>query len=285
MFNIQIPADILAWLEHNKRCSQIDLYNSLTTAGHPADKSKFWIESFFTNLSAKETQAAELANHFFPQEDFGPHFPNALKSSDLGLHPIGLVYGRPRILHVHNVLTHAECDELVEASRPKLEPSTVVSDSGNDNRTVDTSSRSSYGTYFNKGATNLVSTIEKRLSELFRFPIDNGEPLQILNYGLGAQYKPHFDYFDTNTAGGKANVGKAGNRVATIIMYLNDVDLGGATIFPDVGLSVLPLKGSAVYFDYMMPNGALDALSLHGGAPVQEGSKWIATKWVRQLPY
>ncbi len=76
-----------------------------------------------------------------------------------------------------------------------------------------------------------------------------------------------------------------GQRVATLVMYLNDVEAGGSTVFPEVGLDVLPRRGHAVYFAYTTEEGQLDKRSLHGGSPVSAGEKWIATKWFRQRNY
>lgn len=74
-------------------------------------------------------------------------------------------------------------------------------------------------------------------------------------------------------------------RVSTLVIYLNDVEGGGETMFPEVGLSVTPKKGSAVYFEYCNSLGQIDPLSLHCGVPVTAGEKWIATKWMRQGNY
>jgi prolyl 4-hydroxylase len=68
-------------------------------------------------------------------------------------------------------------------------------------------------------------------------------------------------------------------------MYLNDVEAGGSTVFPEVGVDVLPRRGNAVYFAYCSENGALDPRTLHGGSPVGAGEKWIATKWFRERQY
>jgi prolyl 4-hydroxylase len=68
-------------------------------------------------------------------------------------------------------------------------------------------------------------------------------------------------------------------------MYLNDVEAGGSTVFPEVGVDVLPRRGNAVYFAYCSETGALDARTLHGGSPVGAGEKWIATKWFRERHY
>jgi prolyl 4-hydroxylase len=63
-------------------------------------------------------------------------------------------------------------------------------------------------------------------------------------------------------------------------MYLNTPLRGGATVFPDAHYEVFPVKGNAVFFSYDRPHPM--TRSLHGGAPVLEGEKWVATKWLRQ---
>ncbi len=68
-------------------------------------------------------------------------------------------------------------------------------------------------------------------------------------------------------------------------MYLNDVADGGSTVFPELKLTVGPKKGAGVYFEYCNARGQVDPLTLHGGLPVLDGEKWIATKWVRQRRY
>ena len=79
-------------------------------------------------------------------------------------------------------------------------------------------------------------------------------------------YEPHYDYFDVTDPGTAKLVATGGQRVATLITYLNTPDAGGATIFPDLGLEVAPIKGNAVFFSYDRP--VADTLTLHGGTPV-----------------
>jgi prolyl 4-hydroxylase len=69
--------------------------------------------------------------------------------------------------------------------------------------------------------------------------------------------------------------------MSTLIVYLNDVVEGGATAFPEIGLSVTPRRGHAVYFEYANSRQQLDGKSLHAGAPVIRGEKWAMTKWMR----
>lgn len=57
---------------------------------------------------------------------------------------------------------------------------------------------------------------------------ENGESIQILHYENGQKYEPHFDYFHD-----KANQELGGHRVATVLMYLSNVERGGETVFPN----------------------------------------------------
>ena len=66
-------------------------------------------------------------------------------------------------------------------------------------------------------------------------------------------------------------------------MYLNTPEGGGATTFPDVGLEVSPVRGNAVFFSYDRPH--ISTRTLHGGTPVIEGAKWVATKWLREREF
>jgi prolyl 4-hydroxylase len=85
--------------------------------------------------------------------------------------------------------------------------------------------------------------------------------------------------------GSAPHIARGGQRVATLIMYLNEVEEGGETIFPNIDLKVIPVQGSAIYFAYTNTNSQVDPLTYHGGNPVTKGEKWIATKWMRQREY
>ena len=140
--------------------------------------------------------------------------------------------------------------------------------------------RTSDGMFFQRGENELCDRIERRLAALLRWPIENGEGLQVLRYRPGAEYKPHYDYFDPTQPGTPTILKRGGQRVGTLVMYLNTPARGGATTFPDVKLEVAPVKGNAVFFSYDRPHPL--TRTLHGGAPVLEGEKWVATKWLRE---
>jgi hypothetical protein len=89
--------------------------------------------------------------------------------------------------------------------------------------------------------------------------------------------------FDPAEPGTPTILKRGGQRVATLVMYLNDPAQGGGTTFPDIGLEVAPQKGNAVFFSYDRPHPS--TRTLHGGAPVLAGEKWVATKWLRQREF
>jgi prolyl 4-hydroxylase len=184
----------------------------------------------------------------------------------------------PRVVVFGNFLTHDECDELAALANTRLARSeTVVNATGGSEVNV---ARTSDGMFFGRGENAVCSRIEARIAQLLNWPIENGEGLQVLRYRPGAEYKPHYDYFDPAQPGTPAILKRGGQRVGTLVMYLNTPELGGATTFPDVHLEVAPVKGHAVFFSYDRPHPM--TRSLHGGAPVLAGEKWVATKWLRE---
>jgi prolyl 4-hydroxylase len=190
---------------------------------------------------------------------------------------------RPQVIVFGDVLSPDECAAMIERSRHRLTRSTTVNPETGAEDVI--RNRTSEGIWFARAEDALIGRLDQRIASLMNWPVDNGEGLQILHYGVGGEYRPHFDYFAPDQAGSAVHTARGGQRVATLIVYLNDVPDGGETIFPDAGLSVVGRRGSAVYFRYMNGARQLDPLTLHGGAPVRSGDKWIMTKWMRERAY
>jgi prolyl 4-hydroxylase len=179
-----------------------------------------------------------------------------------------------------NVLDADECRTLVEMARPRLAPSTLVDPMTGDDVVSDR--RSSWGMFFRLEENDFIARLDRRLSRLMNLPLENGEGLQVLHYPTGAGSEPHFDYLQPGNAANRESIARSGQRVSTLVTYLNDVPAGGQTVFPALGWAVSPLRGNAVYFEYADDRGAVDARSLHASAPVTQGEKWVVTKWMRQ---
>ena len=203
--------------------------------------------------------------------------PLYIDAGDRKVHVLQAMYN-PRVVVFGNVLSDEECDQLIALARPRMARSlTVATKTGGEEVNAD---RTSNGMFFQRGETELVRRIEERLAKLVRWPVENGEGLQVLQYGPGAEYKPHYDYFDPREPGTPTILKRGGQRVGTIVMYLGEPARGGGTTFPDVHVEVAPKKGNAVFFSYERAHPS--TRTLHGGAPVLAGEKWIATKWMRE---
>ena len=181
-----------------------------------------------------------------------------------------------------NFLSDEECEHIKAASNSRMRRSAVV---GKNFSNVETRIRSSSGTFFDRGEDPIIQRIEERVAKLTGIPVDRGEGLQILHYAYAQEYQPHFDFFEPQTEEEAKMLMEPGNRVETIIFYLNEPEEGGATYFPQMKLSIHPKKGSILRFGYLDKDGVPDRRSEHAGLPVITGEKWIATKWLRERKF
>jgi prolyl 4-hydroxylase len=123
-------------------------------------------------------------------------------------------------------------------------------------------------------------------------PEENAESMQILRYIDGQKYEPHTDSFHDKY---NSNAAHGGQRFMTVLTYLSTPDEGGETVFPYAtpkvsgpgwsecatrGLAVKAIKGNAIIFFSLNPDGTEDITSTHGSCPILAGEKWSATKWV-----
>ncbi len=206
--------------------------------------------------------------------------PLYLDAGDRRVHVLNAMFN-PRVVVFGNLLSAEECDALIAAAKPRLARSlTVETRTGGEEVNDD---RTSSGMFFTRGESDVVRRIEARIAKLVNWPVENGEGLQILHYRPGAEYKPHYDYFDPAEPGTPTILKRGGQRVATLVMYLSEPEKGGGTTFPDIHMEVAPVRGNAVFFSYERPHTS--TRTLHGGAPVIAGEKWIATKWLREREF
>ncbi|MBM4192336.1 MAG: 2-oxoglutarate-dependent dioxygenase [Gammaproteobacteria bacterium] len=229
--------------------------------------------------SALHIRAAELGVVTVPE----PDLVSSPTSVTVGGKQIDVLLSicSPRLVVFRKFLSDEECDAVIEAARPRLAVSTVIDNDSGANAVHE--GRVSEGMFFARCESRLVRSIEERIAELVRWPLDHGETIQVLRYGIGGKYDPHYDYFEPTLPGSVEPIRVAGNRVGTFIMVLQAPIRGGSTLFPDVGVEVFAQRGNAVFFSYARP--AVSTKTRHGGAPVVEGEKWIATKWLREKPF
>lgn len=189
-----------------------------------------------------------------------------------------LALRNPRVIVFGGLLSDDECDHLMDRARPRLARSETV-DNATGGSEVN-AARTSDGMFFERGESPVIARVEQRIARLVNWPVERGEGMQVLRYSPGAEYRPHHDYFDPKHPGTATILKRGGQRVGTVVMYLNTPEAGGGTTFPDVSLEICARKGNAVFFSYDRPHPV--TRTLHGGAPVVRGEKWVATKWMRE---
>lgn len=273
------------WLQTNlnKGCDHSELVKIMFDNCGISDNDGFEIIKAMQNTEGRHRKEFEeqlkISNNFTYEDSFINTQSNIINIDGHEIR-IAMKHDKPTVILFDNVLTSDECDDLIELSRLKLKQSKVV-----DNRTGESvlnKHRTSTSTEYKNGENDLIQKIEARIATLMNQPIENGEGFQVMNYQVAAEYRPHFDFFDPKQKGSVQHLERGGQRVATMVIYLNDVEAGGGTGFPEIGLTVNAKKGSAVYFEYCNSKGQLDKKTLHAGCPVDAGEKWILTKWVRQ---
>jgi prolyl 4-hydroxylase len=271
------------------------------TAGHPPDivldamKASGWDEA--TAIAALESTMRQHLGMAASNEGDGDDESDAatgvaarpvpggaldaarpsLRAADRDVRVV-MALAAPRVVVFADLLSADECAEIVALARSRLTRSETVETATGGSAVNE--ARTSDGMFFTPGEFPVCARLEQRIAALVGWPVENGEGLQVLRYGRGAQYRPHYDYFDPAEPGTPTILKRGGQRVASIVCYLNTPEGGGATVFPDVGLEVAPVQGNAVFFSYDRPHPS--TRTLHGGAEVSAGEKWVATKWLRE---
>ncbi|RFO98248.1 2-oxoglutarate-dependent dioxygenase [Rhodoferax lacus] len=278
-----LSAEWQTWVRDNlaRGCNETQLIASMAEAGiDPVAAGMAVLQAMSgTEASIASGPVTQAYTYSSPRM---PQVGSVIQTSDRDVR-VSMRMGQPVVALLDNVLSFDECDQLIDLARMKLQRSTIVDPTNGTHKVI--ADRGSSGTHFAVNENAFIASLDTRIAELMHWPVENGEGLQILNYQVGGEYKPHFDYFPPEQVGSGVHLAKGGQRVSTLILYLNDVERGGETIFPSIHLTVVPKRGSAIYFEYCNASGQIDPSTLHGGAPVLSGEKWIATKWMRQRKY
>jgi len=192
--------------------------------------------------------------------------------------------GAPLIAAFRGFASGPECDWAVMRARSRLERAAVFHSKSGGQTYASVRDNSGFG--FDLPDMDLVlEVLRARMARAIRIPAPAFEPTQVLHYAVGEQFKPHHDFLDPQSAGFEDQLRLFGQRVATVLIYLNDGYKGGETLFPKVGISFRGQKGDALFFANVDRNGQADPLTMHAGAPPTSGEKWVISQWVRdRLP-
>ncbi|AIT79296.1 prolyl hydroxylase family protein [Novosphingobium pentaromativorans] len=175
-------------------------------------------------------------------------------------------------------LDTAQCDALIALIEAEHRPSTVANYNGDDVfRTSSTCDLSP-----DVGA---VAALARKLCDISGIDPAHAEPLQGQRYEVGQEFKAHTDYFEPNNSDFEKYCSVSGQRTWTFMIYLNDVDAGGATRFKVINKLIQPERGKLVAWNNRRPDGSLNPATLHHAMKVRQGRKYVVTQWFRERPW
>jgi hypothetical protein len=190
----------------------------------------------------------------------------------------------PQIHAAPGLLSAELCDTLIARARPMLAPAKLYNELKG-GRTMGDERRNSSAHFDLLGADLVVLAVCERLCALAGLPAIHAESLQVLHYEVGEYFAPHVDFWEPSFEGNAATLAKHGQRVVTVLVYLNEDGLeGGETDFPRLGLRHRGGKGDGVMFRNVDAEGRGDYRTLHSGLPPTGGEKWLVSLWIRDRP-
>jgi prolyl 4-hydroxylase len=192
------------------------------------------------------------------------------------------LHSDPDIWLFDDVATPDEMTALIDGGREILKRAEVSGETGG----FVSPGRSGSNCWIRHNHDELTLRLAERISEIVRIPLSNAESFQLVHYGPGEQYRPHYDAWRADTSKGERCLARGGQRLITALLYLSEVEAGGATSFPELGIEVRAAPGRMVLFHNCHPGtNRVHEGSLHGGMPVEIGEKWATNLWFRERVY
>ncbi|NWR86231.1 P4HA3 hydroxylase, partial [Furnarius figulus] len=189
-----------------------------------------------------------------------------------------MVQIQPYVALYHDFISDAEAETIKGLAGPWLQRSVVAS--GEKQQKAEY--RISKSAWLKDTADPVVRALDRRIAAVTGLDLrpPYAEYLQVVNYGMGGHYEPHFDHATSRKS--PLYRMKSGNRIATVMIYLSAVEAGGSTVFIHANFSVPVVKNAALFWWNLQRNGNGDGDTLHAGCPVLAGDKWVANKWIHE---
>lgn len=268
---IGAPQDLARGRDLFRRSSEADFdigkkaYTNLLASGHAGPRD--WKEAVkrLEGEAAWDPRRAQILNLLRAMPVDGDGNPvDPVKPEPLST--------RPDVRIARNAFTALECRFLMLLAEPSYERAGVVISPG---QNIPAFMRTADGSTIHWLIEDpAVHAMNRRIAVHAGVPVTNGEPMQILRYREGQEYRPHFDWLEVGN-----------RRVMTALIYLNDDYEGGETEFTEVGLKVKGRAGDLLLFHSRGPDGGLDPLSKHAGLPVSRGTKYLGSRWIREASF
>lgn len=189
-----------------------------------------------------------------------------------------VMFLEPRIVIYHEIMTDTEIAKIKQLAAPRFQRATVQNPVTGVLEPAQY--RVSKSSWLKDEDDEQVLSVTLKSAAAINLTRDTVEDLQVVNYGIGGHYEPHYDFARKEEKGSFGE--HLGNRIATVIYYMTDVEAGGATVFPQIGVKLWPEKGAAAVWYNLMQSGEGDYRTRHAACPVLAGSKWVCNKWFHE---
>ncbi|XP_054711189.1 prolyl 4-hydroxylase subunit alpha-1-like isoform X2 [Uloborus diversus] len=272
--NLRYYQDAVSKEEDFKRGDDGDASNELQTFSRPKESTSTEKDIYESLCRGERTMSLKEESKLYCQ-----YVTN--NNSYLLLQPVKeeVLFLRPRIVVYHGILSDNEMEVIKQLAQPRLARATVQNSKSGELEIA--SYRISKSAWLKDNHHKVIARVSRRIKEITGLETNTAEELQVVNYGIGGHYEPHYDFARKEEKNAFKSLG-TGNRIATWINYMSDVDAGGATVFPEIGVSVKPIKGSAGFWYNLFRSGDGDFATRHAACPVLAGSKWVSNKWIHE---
>jgi hypothetical protein len=215
-----------------------------------------------------------------PERDFWIKKREAVSIERLLAHPQRQsLFNGPRIRVIEGFASPAECRWLIHRAKGMLKSALVFDLSG---QQVLDPGRTNKGMDFQLTDMDVViEVIRARIAAATHIPVPVFEPVQVLHYSVGQEFKRHHDFLEPGNPHHQEQLQSHGQRIATFLIYLNEDFEGGETEFSQIGLRYRGKTGDAIFWANCDMQGRPDPMTLHAGLPPTSGEKWILSQWIR----
>uniref|UniRef100_A0A915DS95 Fe2OG dioxygenase domain-containing protein n=1 Tax=Ditylenchus dipsaci TaxID=166011 RepID=A0A915DS95_9BILA len=237
--------------------------------------------AYSTFMGGVDRMDQNISNYRIPQEDPQLYCYYKMDRPYLRLAPfkVEIVGRNPLVALFRNVLSNSESELIKELARPQLLRARVQN--GQTGKSEAAAYRVSKSAWLKETDAIVIERINKRSGLMTNLNMETAEQLQVANYGIGGHYFPHYDFAmkeDVNPFGDL----QTGNRIATLLFYMSQVEHGGGTVFTESKLAIQPTKNDALFWYNLHRSGDGDLRTKHAACPVLLGVKWISNKWMHE---
>ena len=244
--------------------------------GHPC--ASFYRDRIEADAQSESPEASEI-----PSLDLPALKKILLKENGTKLPDQNRVFDRPTIDSFKGLIPVEICHHLIGISAPGLQKASIFN--AETGAPEADPQKDCMQRIFIPVEMDLIShALSVRMAACAGMPIEHGEYLQVLFYSPGEVFVPHLDGFE-GTPETNSDLMRGGQRVRSVLLYLNDDYEGGETHFCVMNEKIKGSEGEAIVIHNTLEDGTLDDQSVYEAFPTTDGGKWTASLYLRESPF